>query len=306
MSLNAYKRAWAAPVKGRGEFLVLLAMADFAGHDCMCWASANTIADKVGGSVRSVKRNRSSLVADGRLKCAGSKNLLTAGGPVNMPIYEILEPSQSHKGVPNMTPGVTNGTGCQTGTSRGAKRGTEGGDTDDTQTVEENSKKKTVSPYSPPEGDKFGFDKVFSCFPNQQEKYRAEKTWKRLHKKGALPPLIDMVRLVRMYDFEHGWSAGKSRAPKFYYWLSGHPWLEEIETNDTEEDFLRQDVEWRNWGYKDAGEKYAFNNDLDRWKFDRKHVRDRIKSYDLDGLLEMSFDSLKVQTPNEERNSNPY
>ena len=211
-------KVWDTQFGSHTQKLVLLALADNANDEGLCWPSVKTIARKCELTEQGVRDQITIFVG------AGLIHVETGGGrrsnryQFNLNLLDDLLTGQPGLGV-NAVEGCPKPHGGQGSTALGAGVNPVGRNHKGTQI--ESSEKPSPA----------GFEEFWKAYPNRKGKGAAEKSWK----KTAGVPLPDILAAVAAQSKSRQWlKDGGQYIPMPATWLNQKRWLDEVESPKAE------------------------------------------------------------------------
>ncbi len=213
--------------------MVLLALADIAGEDGVCWPAVTTIAHKCGGiSERSVRRHMKDLVALGELAATtrpGSTTLYRVLTPTTRPRTDCHPSLDATPDTGDRTPRTDSHPGQSvtpdTAVTPPRTQLCPGGPdiaVSDEPPITINEPSHTPAPTARTNGDD-GFDSWWSHYPRKVDKGHARKAYRSALKRATADDLLAGVQQFA--------ETARSREPRFVphaaTWLNGDRWTDE-------------------------------------------------------------------------------
>lgn len=183
MSIKMINWVWENSETSGSQRLVLLALADYADEDCICWPSQQTIAHKCRLSRDYVKDILADLEKQGCIRIINRK--LTIGNRNMSNIYKILTPRPVVREAEPPTE-IDRGVGLPEGREDAPPRG---GDAEPTESIIKNHHLTINSPQQPSEEDQ-----SITAWLEEKEREKAARIDERKNKKASEPRTADQVR----------------------------------------------------------------------------------------------------------------
>jgi DNA-binding transcriptional MocR family regulator len=191
-----------------GRRMLLMALANYANAEGLCWPSIKSLAEDADLGDRHVSAELKELQKDGYITIEEH-----AGKPNH---YRLTIP----QGV-NHSAGVNHSSSRTTVQGRGEPQFTPGGEPQFTQTVNKPSKNRQSAqiPKCPPDD----FMAIWAEYPNKANRKRAADVWKKLAPDADL--VEAMLNAIAQQKQTRQWRDGI--VPHFTTWLNGERWLDE-------------------------------------------------------------------------------